>query len=380
MNISWFSKDFAIYQKPLLSYDNGLEDQNIDKPLNIPKMDTSNDINVQKIVAEKNIEGAKSNSDYVPIVTGILPPEIEDIPTPRMDVEQSPEAASQGAEVLPNNQLNDRSSKMLAMMQKLQKSWTHTELPEIIMFKDEKAKTSKLSQVQNTVETKLENKDIFSTPDTKVSEPQKVAEEPYIHAGEVLYAYNKLEVNSDYGGPVVLVGLDKRIKDAVFIADGYEAHDAALTIHPKTMSFGNQTLDIDAYVLNPSSDATVVASEVDHHYFERWGSFLLVEAVNAYADVATAMGQAKTAAIGGATTVPTVTTTPKFSPSQQGWIIGGKTLGKLSETVAKNLDRPNTVYLHRHDAVAILFMKDIFHKALKGKARYLNIDVNALKH
>jgi len=354
----------------------------INKPLGLAKTDTSNDKNVQRIIAEKNKEGAKRDN-YAPVVAGKLPDEIADVAPPIKDIKVKPEVSQQQTEVVANNAKSDRSTKMLAMMQKLQQSWTHGELPEIIMFKDVKPKVKSDGQLGGADLPAVANKatqEINAATPIDAATPSGDSPVPYIRAGEVLYAYNKLEVNSDYGGPVILIGLDKRIKDAVFIASGYKAHGVALTIHPKTMSMADKTFNVDTYVLNPTTDATVVASEVDHHYFERWGSFLLVEGLNAYATVVNAMGQATTAAIGGATAVPTVTTTPKFSASQQGWIIAGKTLGKLSKAVAGNLNRPNTIYLHRHDTVAILFMKDIFYTPNKDKNKYSNIDVNALRH
>jgi len=420
----------------------------IDKPKDMPQDNKgANDRMVQGIVQAKNVAGAHKN-DFSPVLIGSIDGKgsgvgsdstigfgqngvdgfgngangngangngangngangngangngLSDVSAPQYDAQGNLIHTGNGKDVTLNQSNQDaldrerqnrdmRTSKMIEMMKKLQTAWMPTEMPQVISFK---AKQKKNTQNGSSSSPNVHKAPVTAAKPKPSQNNNHKNEKPYIRAGEVLYAYNKLEVNSDYSGPVVLIGLDKRIRDAVIIADSFQPHDVALTIHPKSMAFADKTININAYILNPSTEATVVASEVDHHYFERWGSFVLVEAMTAYAGIVNAMGQAatvgavplvgqnQTAAIpqaGGILTGP-----PTFSPSQQGWMIAGKTLGKLSSIVRKNINRKNTIYLHKNDTVSILFMEDIYYTPnnKNGSSSHSNIDVNALNH
>ena len=382
----------------------------------------------------------------------------------------------------------DAKDVKLAMMKSLSENWMAGSLPAPIFFADKEVAPAAPAALAEAAQ-------VVTTPVTKV---EKKKAPLFIRAGEILYAFNTLETNSDYKGPVILEGLDPRISGMKFIADGFELVGEALVISPTKMITKYKTVGVTTYVLNPKTDATVVASEVDKHYFERWGSFLLVEGLSAYANIITAMNnpspnqptpapviaapvtapvaivavtgtatadptvitqlaavtaasnannapaaiaaansavaaaasaaalatlptanvasaqaaaaasptvqaqlaivaasatpataaQADSAAIGAviaaesaaanlvaqtannaanaayaaATTTGVINTvvTPAYSLSEQGWLIAGNAIEKLKEPVGQNMNRPHTVYLHRNDTVAIMFMEDVF--------------------
>jgi len=190
------------------------------------------------------------------------------------------------------------------------------------------------------------------------------------NAGDIVYGVTDIGVMTDDAGPVRFTVLSGPAKGAIMVGSYKMANSRseAVTMKIDKVQFANETFTIDAYVLNGSTYRPGIASKVDHHYFERWGSFVGAAFISSVGDVMRETGNQVTSTVGApAGTTPTVTSTPTYTPSQRGWIIGSNVADKLSPIIEKNFNRPNTILVNPNEPVVIMFMDSVVFPKKKTK-------------
>lgn len=189
------------------------------------------------------------------------------------------------------------------------------------------------------------------------SEPEKV----YARAADMTYAYMEMPANSDVKNPIRGTIVSGPLKGSTFLAkiDLPQGAEAAL-IHTTTISIPGEpkSLPFDAYLVDQNTMSTALASNVDHHYLERWGSFAAATFLSGVSQAIMQAGQAQQVI-----TTPTATVVAQNPLSTKQILeVGAGTIGaKASDHLSGLLDKPATVKVDPMP-VGILIMSDLIRK------------------
>ncbi len=183
---------------------------------------------------------------------------------------------------------------------------------------------------------------------------------PVLRAGDILYAVLDTEVNSDYSDQAVMAtivhGKFKGARVLGTLAVGGPDGDALLL---RFSSMSKQvwpaSLSISALGVNPDTAQQGMASSVDHHYLQRWGTLFATSFLSGYADAVSSAGTA-TISEGGSSVA--VTQAP-VSPAGR-IMVGLGEVGKAASSEAQAyMNRPPTVILNAGVPVALLLTADV---------------------
>jgi len=321
----------------------------ITAPSAMNQTDNRDDPRLMKLLNDQADQEAQEKDTYAPMVIDDLKPEVKENNTVMI-----PEFEAPAAYQAPKSQVQvvqTEANPMLGEMAALMTSWVPGTIPGGIIFEasevagdviDEVAAVSGGSNMNAEAINEAIDRGTYVKPD--------------IRAGTILYAQIVTDVNSDEPGPILIDGLSKEIRGMRLIANGYTVNEESLTINVDTLVAPFGTIGIDTFMINPSNARTVVQSDVDHHYFQRWGSFFLTSVLTEAGALISEVGTQASTVTG---TVPVTTTNTVLSATEKGWVIAGRTADRLSAVAAKYMERPNTVYLHRNETVGLLFMADV---------------------
>lgn len=179
-----------------------------------------------------------------------------------------------------------------------------------------------------------------------------------LHPGDILFAVLQTAINSDEPGPVRARIVGERFKGAILLG-GLRAFPPAVGSRPERVlvrfdyltTADRTTYRIDAFAIDLETARTALASDVDHHYLERWGSLLAASFMEGYGN-----------AIKNSHRITTVTpfggviSTPKNDLSHGE--IAREALGtvgqRLGGVVAENVQRPNTITVDPGTGLGVL--------------------------
>lgn len=190
---------------------------------------------------------------------------------------------------------------------------------------------------------------------------QQEAPKIILKAGSILFGVIDTAVNSDEIGPVLATIVSGPLKGSRLMGTFKTQTDVeslSLTFNTLNMPSESKSMGISAVAIDPETARTALASDVDHHYFLRWGSLMAASFMQGYASAVASAGQTSTTSQGAAGTV-TNTTTPALTGRQQLFEGLGAVATKWSEVVNKNFDRPNTVTIDQGTGVGILLTADL---------------------
>ena len=170
--------------------------------------------------------------------------------------------------------------------------------------------------------------------------------------GEVLYAVNEIAVNSDVPGPIVAQVIQGPLKGGKFLGS-FKRHDEQLLLEFEQFSFNNETIQIEAYAVDPSTAGVAVRSDVDNHYLSRWGGLIGASFLEGFADAVKYSGM-ETYVQDGAI----VQSYPEYSFNNQMWIAAGNVGEKLAVPMLQNFYRPPTVFLDPGIGLGILIISN----------------------
>ncbi|MDR8877256.1 TrbI/VirB10 family protein [Burkholderia multivorans] len=189
------------------------------------------------------------------------------------------------------------------------------------------------------------------------SETEKV----YARAADMAYAYMEMPANSDVKNPIRGTIVSGPLKGSTFLAkiDLPQGAEAAL-IHTSTISIPGEpkSLPFDAYLVDQNTMSTALASDVDHHYLSRWGSFAAATFLSGVSQAIMQAGQAQQVI-----TTPTATVVAQNPLSTKQILeVGAGTIGaKAADHLTGLLDKPATVKVDAMP-VGILIMSDLIRK------------------
>lgn len=184
---------------------------------------------------------------------------------------------------------------------------------------------------------------------------------PMIKSGTIIFAVLDTAVNSDYpDSPVLATIVEGKYKGAKLLGKltttkGVSGQMDRVSLNFSLMNFDPwpKSKNITAYAIDPDTARTVLASEVNYHYLQRFGAIMATSFLQGYAAGITNEGTSTTGIFG------TSTSHPGLSPANKIMVgLGqvGQTLGSITQNY---VNIPPTVKVDSGVSLGILFMSDV---------------------
>lgn len=213
--------------------------------------------------------------------------------------------------------------------------------PELTVFVYEAAKSSveeiTNSNSDNSANDSATQRDVVFTP---------------FEVGDVMYAVNTIAINSDVPGPAMIELVTGHLKGGKFIG-AFARHNKHLLLKFTAFAFQGKTYPIEALAVDPATSSVAMRSDVDSHYFERWGGLVAASFLEGFAEAVSTSGLSTES-----TDIGVIVDQPDYSTSDQLWIAAGKVGENLAEPMLENFYRPPTVYLEPGTEIGILIVKN----------------------
>ncbi|MCE3237704.1 MAG: hypothetical protein K0R24_685 [Gammaproteobacteria bacterium] len=178
-----------------------------------------------------------------------------------------------------------------------------------------------------------------------------------IKAGTIAYAVLDTGVNSDYPDtPVMATIVQGPLKGAKLIGKLTLAKDqdkVSLSFTQMNKEEWPATKTVSAFAVDPDTARTVLASNVDHHYLERYGAIMAASFLTGYSSAITQAGQSTTGVFG------TSATHPALSPGNKIAVGLGQIGTNLSAMMQSKVNKPATVQVNSGVGLGILFVSDV---------------------
>lgn len=174
-----------------------------------------------------------------------------------------------------------------------------------------------------------------------------------VKIGDVFYAINQMAINSDAASPVVATIVMGPLKGAK-VFGAFERNDTTLVVafNRLVLPDGGSTVNMTGFAVDPQTSSADVSSDVDTHFWSRWGSLLAASFLQGFGEAMTDKNESATVDTGN-----TVVT------SRDGKSYKDVTLeafGKVGENAAtilmQNFNRPPTVYLNAGQPLGVLIL------------------------
>lgn len=194
-------------------------------------------------------------------------------------------------------------------------------------------------------------------PPAPLGTPGAIKGAPIIKAGTIYFAVLETAVDSDYPDtPVMATIVDGPFKGAKLIgklelAQGMDK--VSLNFTQMDMESWPSTKTVSAFALDPTTARTVMASDVDHHYLERYGAIMAAAFVTGYSSAITNEGTSTTGIFG------TSSTHAALSPGNKLAVGIGQIGTSLSSTFQTWINRPTTVKITSGVGLGILFTTEV---------------------
>lgn len=176
-----------------------------------------------------------------------------------------------------------------------------------------------------------------------------------IRPGDLLYAIIDTGVNSDVPSAVLATVASGKYKNARLMG-GFQRHDERLVLaFNRAVLPTGETVQLEAYAVDPSTSEASVASSVDTHFFSRWGGLIASAFLEGLGSAKKYSGSQSTVyGYGNDATDQMVWNT--YSVEDQAWIAAGKVGEKAGKIFEKGFDRPPTVRLESGTPVGVLVL------------------------
>jgi len=181
-----------------------------------------------------------------------------------------------------------------------------------------------------------------------------------IKAGSILHAVVITSVNSDEPGPVLaqivtgpyaggrLIGKFEMTKDDPKLI---------LTFNTLVMQNAERSYQLNSYAIDPGTARSALSSDVDNHYFSRYGMFAAATFLKGYSKAISQSGATQTVGIGAAG-LTTATTYPEMDNRKVALAALGEVGSEVAGQLRGGLSRPPTVTLNSGAEIGVLVMQD----------------------
>lgn len=172
---------------------------------------------------------------------------------------------------------------------------------------------------------------------------------PLLKPGDILYAINRITLDSDAPGPSMVEVISGPYKGAKamgsFVRSG---KNLTLQFEGLVMPDG-RTYSLKGFAISPDTDRTAISSSVDNHYIERYGGLIAASFLSGFGRAVGSSGTSSYSNLyGGGYSVP------NYDINEQLWIAAGEVGTKMSNLFERNWDMPPTVILESGTDIGVL--------------------------
>lgn len=203
------------------------------------------------------------------------------------------------------------------------------------------------------------NVDSMSPGSTALSNATaKVKDASFAKAGTVIPGIIITAVDSDEPSPImaeIVSGPLKggRLLGALTISG---KNSEAMILNFTTLSLPNidHSFSVNVVAISPKTTRTSMASDVDHHYMQKYGLLFASSFVQGYGQALAQGGATVTAGALGGTTTVYAPATAQVARNQGLASVGTA----FAQELASNVSRPNTITIKANEPVGFLFLSD----------------------
>jgi intracellular multiplication protein IcmE len=194
-----------------------------------------------------------------------------------------------------------------------------------------------------------------------------VAQKVLIRAGTFYPGVTITGVDTDEPGPVLAKILEGPYKGATILGavsgSGQSQNSEKVALQFNDISSPNlpKSISVQAYAVNPDSSKLGLATNVDHHYMQRFGILLASSFISGYGQALQQSGSTVTTNPLGGSTV----STPVKTPQEISKIALGQVGQSIGQALAPTANRPITIHVAPGTPIGILFVKDVMETAAK---------------
>lgn len=175
-----------------------------------------------------------------------------------------------------------------------------------------------------------------------------------IKAGDILFGTIDTGINSDEESPILASVVSGKLKGARLVG-AFTVADTRVVLNFNTMSVPwlTASVSVKAVAVDPNTARTALASNVNNHYFLRFGTLFASSFLSGLADAITQSGGMIAATVGGV-----VTTSPALSSGEKFLVALGKVGTEYANVLGENFNRKPTITVNAGCPIGILFMAD----------------------
>ena len=183
-----------------------------------------------------------------------------------------------------------------------------------------------------------------------------------IKAGSIIFGVLDTAVNSDYPDSPVMVTIvfgkykGGKLLGKLVTTKGVSGQQDRVSLNFTIMNLDEwpKSKTVTAFAIDPDTARTVLASDVDYHYLQKFGAIMATSFVQGYANAIAQSSSTTTTGIFG-----TSTSHPELSPSQKLMTAIGQIGQNLGSVTQNYVNIPPTVRVDSGVSLGILFMADV---------------------
>ena len=194
-----------------------------------------------------------------------------------------------------------------------------------------------------------------------------------LQPGDILFAVLQTAINSDEPGPVRAKIVGERFEGAIVLGS-LRPFPPAVGRRPERVlvkfdyltTADRTTYRIDAFAIDLATARTALASDVDHHVLERWGSLVAASFLEGYGNAVRASHSITTVGpLGNVVSVPKDDLDHEDIVREAVGTVGER----LGDAVAENFQRPNTITVDPGTGLGILIAAPLADRPEAGDRR-----------
>lgn len=203
------------------------------------------------------------------------------------------------------------------------------------------------NQSNQTPEPETDNDDENKAEDS-ASDQKSIDLSP----GDILYARNELQLNSDAPGPVHATVLSQKLQGSKLLGQ-FSKHEDYLTIEfSRLVTTKGEVHNIQGVAIDPAVSTTAVRSNVNRRILQRWGGLMAASFLTGYGKAVTGSGSEMSVTDG-----QVIHSTPQLDTQQELWAASGEVGERLEEKFAENFNRPSTVTFDPGAEMGVLILQ-----------------------
>jgi type IV secretory pathway VirB10-like protein len=189
------------------------------------------------------------------------------------------------------------------------------------------------------------------------AQPDKV-----LKAGTILFAILETAVNSDEPGPILARIVQPPLSNTTLIGNMQKSNNRyaeglLLSFSKASIPNLNRSYGLSAVAIDPDTARTVIASDVNHHYLQRWGTLFAATFLKGYSKAIAESGTTVNTSTNGAQAT-SVTTKSPLNPKQQIFEGLGEVASAFGENIGSLTNRPITIKIHPGTSIGLLLTSD----------------------